>query len=74
MLVCEMDLTQLRLRAKLNIEDVAYVIGVSRQTIYNWESGRTVPTFTPKSLKKLLALYQCSLDELITAIDESTGR
>ena len=32
-----------RRKHKLSPEDVASVAGVSRQTVYNWEKGKTQP-------------------------------
>lgn len=42
-------------------EKLAEKIGVSRQTIINWEKGRTIPD--GESLVKLANCYQLSLDE-----------
>lgn len=50
----EMDLTQ---------EEVAEKIHVSRQTISNWETGRTLPDIT--SLVLISDIYNISLDKLI---------
>lgn len=50
----EMNLTQ---------EEVAKQIYVSRQTISNWENGRTLPDIN--SLVKISDIYQISLDSLI---------
>ncbi|MGX7024103.1 helix-turn-helix domain-containing protein [Vagococcus hydrophili] len=50
----EMELTQ---------ESVAEKIHVSRQTISNWETGRTLPDI--KSLVMLSDIYDISLDKLL---------
>lgn len=50
----EMNLTQ---------EEVAEKIHVSRQTISNWETGRTLPDIT--SLVLISDIYNISLDKLI---------
>ena len=52
-----------RLKAGLTQEALAQELGVSRQTISNWESGRTYPDIS--SVLKLSDLYGLSLDELL---------
>ncbi len=55
----------LRLRKEKNItqETVAEVIGVTRQTISNWELNQTTPDLD--QAMKISGLYNISLDELI---------
>lgn len=57
-------------RKELNLtqEDVAIIIHVSRQTISNWETGRTLPDI--KSLVLLSDIYEISLDKLLKEDDE----
>ena len=52
-------------RASLGLsqEDLAEKIGVTRQTIANWEKGKTYPDIG--SVLKLSDLYNVSLDELL---------
>ncbi|ALV23062.1 helix-turn-helix domain-containing protein [Carnobacterium antarcticum] len=52
-------------RKKLNLtqEEVAEKLFVSRQTISNWENGKTLPDI--ESLISISELYEISLDELI---------
>lgn len=52
-----------RIEAKLTQEQVAEVLGVSRQTISNWENGKTYPDIV--SVIKMSDLYQISLDLLL---------
>lgn len=52
-----------RKRRGLSQEDVAQRLGVSRQTVSKWETGETVPDI--RQSKKMAALYNISLDELI---------
>lgn len=59
---------ELRQRAKKSREAVAVAVGVTSQTVYNWEAGRSEPTLTPAKTLELLTLYQCSLQELVEAI------
>ena len=56
-------LSQARIGAKLTQEQVAAALGVSRQTISNWETGKTYPDIV--SVIKLSDLYEVSLDHLL---------
>ncbi len=44
-------------------EELAYKMGVSRQTIYKWETGMSFPTIN--NLKKLVDLLYIDLNDLI---------
>ena len=52
-----------RLRKELTQEAVAKEIGVSRQSLSNWENDRTYPDLA--SVLKLSDLYGLSLDDLL---------
>jgi transcriptional regulator with XRE-family HTH domain len=52
-----------RLKAKLTQEQVTEVLGVSRQTISNWENEKTFPDIV--SVVKMSDLYAVSLDHLL---------
>ena len=52
-----------RIKANLTQEQVAEVLNVSRQTISNWETGKTYPDIV--SVVKLSDLYDISLDHLL---------
>ncbi len=52
-----------RINAQLTQEQVADALGVSRQTISNWENERTYPDI--KSIIQLSDLYKISLDYLL---------
>lgn len=52
-----------RLAVQLTQEQVAENIMVSRQTISNWENGKSLPDIA--NVMKLSDLYQISLDELL---------
>lgn len=56
-------LKEARNRAGLKQEELAQTIGVSRQTVSNWENNRSYPDIG--SLMKLSDLYGISLDELL---------
>ena len=59
----EKKLKEARANAGLTQEQVAERIMVSRQTISNWENGKSLPDII--SIMKLSDLYQISLDELL---------
>lgn len=63
-------LNQARIEAKLTQEQVAAALGVSRQTISNWENGKTYPDIV--SVIKLSDLYEISLDLLLKGKDPPT--
>lgn len=52
-----------RKKHKLNQEDLAELIGVTRQTISNWELNETSPDL--KQAQKLSDIFNISMDELI---------
>lgn len=52
-----------RIKAKLTQEQVAEALGVSRQTISNWENEKTYPDIV--SVVKMSDLYNISLDHLL---------
>ena len=58
-----------RIKANLTQEQVAASLGVSRQTISNWETEKTYPDIV--SVVKMSDLYQVSLDHLLK--EESTN-
>lgn len=57
------NILRLRKSAKLSQELLAEKIGVSRQTISNWELGETSPN--PEQLKLLSKTLNISVDELL---------
>lgn len=52
-----------RIKANLTQEQVAEFLGVSRQTISNWETEKTYPDIV--SVVKMSDLYHVSLDQLL---------
>jgi transcriptional regulator with XRE-family HTH domain len=55
----------LRRREKgLTQDDIATVLGVSGQTVSNWERGRSIPTLTIDQTKTLCKILGCTLDEI----------
>jgi len=57
------NLRMLRNSSKYTLEDVAEIIGVSRQTIAKWEAGETYPDI--ENCVKLSTLFKVSLDALV---------
>ena len=52
-----------RKQAGLTQEEIAQTLHVSRQTISNWETGRSIPDIY--SLVELSNIYDISLDHLV---------
>ena len=63
---------QLRSVHSLSQEDLAEQLGVSSQTISNWENDRTVPALD--YMKKLCEEYQLSLDQLFRIETNEVGK
>lgn len=55
-------LKKLRKEKNFSLEYVAEKVDVSRQTVAKWEAGETLPDVV--KCKKLMDLYESSLDEL----------
>ncbi|MBW4668422.1 MAG: helix-turn-helix domain-containing protein [Cyanomargarita calcarea GSE-NOS-MK-12-04C] len=66
-----MNIRQLRERKKLRTVDVASRLDVGESTIRNWEKGRTIPRLRIDQFNDLLVLYDCTFDELWTAVKKS---
>lgn len=58
----------LRKRLGLTQEQTARAIGVRPATLSNWEAGHA-PRVTPSLIKKMMEVYNCSLDDLIEAFE-----
>lgn len=58
------NLRVLRLNERYSMEDIAEIIGVSRQAVAKWESGETLPDI--EKCVKLAKLYKVSLDALVS--------
>lgn len=72
------NLRNLRMRERYSMEDIAEIIGVSRQSVAKWESGESLPDI--EKCVKLAKLYKVTLDVLvsdavdITVDDEENGK
>lgn len=60
----ESALARLRRIHDVTQKQVADALGVTVQTISNWEVGRVEPKLTIRQFKALLKILQCSADEL----------
>lgn len=60
-----------RMRSGLTQEAAAEALGVSRQTISNWENGKTYPDIV--SVVKMSDLYDISLDRLLKENSSDSG-
>ncbi|MEQ8537585.1 MAG: helix-turn-helix transcriptional regulator [Coleofasciculus sp. D1-CHI-01] len=57
-------LMQLRKRLGLTQKQVADAVGVTDQTVSNWEAGRHIPKLYPAQMKMLCDLLNLTLEEL----------
>ena len=60
----ESEFVALRIEAGLTQKQIADGLGVSEQTVRNWEQGKHPPRLTIPQVKKLCSLLHKSLDEL----------
>lgn len=58
----------LRKRLGMTQEQAAKLIGIRPATLSGWETGRT-PRMAPSLVKRMMEVYQCTLDELIQAFE-----
>lgn len=52
-----------RARSRLSVADVSRALGRSRDTLTNWEAGKTAPTAV--DLLAIVTLYRCSADWIL---------
>jgi putative transcriptional regulator len=62
-----MNMKELRKRSGKRAEEIAAQLGVAMSTVRNWEQLKNVPRMTPVSMKRVMEVYNCTLDELIEA-------
>ncbi|MBD2207601.1 helix-turn-helix transcriptional regulator [Calothrix sp. FACHB-1219] len=55
---------RLRARAGLTQRQVAEAMGLTVQTVSNWENGVRIPKLSPKETMSLCRVLNCSLEEL----------
>lgn len=61
----------LRLRAGLTQRAVSVALDVRENTVGDWERGNAEPRLPLSKVRKLIELYQCTLDELIDAFEDN---
>ena len=57
------NLEYLRKEKKLSQEDLAFELGVSRQSVSKWESGAAYPETA--RMVSMCKIFDCTLDELM---------
>ena len=57
------NLETIRKSKKISQEELAELIGVSRQTIYKWEAGICLPNLN--KIEKLLEVLNVSIEKLL---------
>jgi DNA-binding XRE family transcriptional regulator len=60
-----------RRQQSLTQDDVAIALGVSGQSVSNWERGRSIPTLTVDQMKTLCKIFNCTLEEIPSSGDIS---
>jgi len=70
----DLDLRGLRERAGLKAEKVVYDLGIAMSTLRNWEQGKHQPTMTPEQTRRFLEVYNCTLEELESAVTASSSK
>jgi putative transcriptional regulator len=59
-----------RRKAKLSQKELGERLGVSAQTVSEWERGNRLPNITPAQTAELCRSLAVSLDELVILFDE----
>lgn len=59
------SMLKLREKAGLTQRQVALAVGVTDQTVSNWETGQRVPRLSPEQTFKLCQALNCELKDLI---------
>jgi len=57
-------LMRLRTLRHLTQKELADALGVTENTVANWERGRAIPKLTPSQFKTLVKMLQIGLEEL----------
>lgn len=58
------ELVRLRQQLELTQEELAEELGVTAQTVANWENGRAIPRLSIPQFKKLCRILRRSAEEL----------
>lgn len=67
------SLMRLRTLRFITQKQLADALGVTENTVANWERGRAVPKLTPAQFKTLLKVLQITADELPDNFGSSSG-
>lgn len=67
------ELVRLRQELQLTQEELAEALGVTVQTVANWERGRAVPRLTIPQFKKLCQILGRSAEELPDTLGPQTN-
>ncbi|MBR1814760.1 MAG: helix-turn-helix transcriptional regulator [Lachnospiraceae bacterium] len=62
------QLQKLRIEKGLTPEELAARLGISRQTVYNWEKNEVYPPV--ETIRQLAMLFGCSTDHLLACDGE----
>ncbi len=57
-------IVSLRKQHNLSQRDIAYALGITDQTVSNWEQGRSEPRLTIRQVVLLCRILDCSLTDL----------
>lgn len=52
-----------RAKRKMSLEAMAAELGVTRKTVYNWETAGNIPQ---SALEKMSSMFGCSIDYLLS--------
>lgn len=64
----------LRQKNGLTLQQVADELGVHLKTVHRWETGESPPMISLRRAEILTRLFNCSIDELASAYEESRER
>lgn len=67
----ESNLVKLREKRDLTQKKIAETLGVTEQTVRNWEQGKAVPKLTIAQTKALCRLLNLSIEELPDSLGPS---
>lgn len=56
-------------KLNMSLVDLAAAFGVSRQTLFNWMNGNSIPT--RKNLESIIQVTRCSLNEIKLALRDN---
>jgi transcriptional regulator with XRE-family HTH domain len=68
------NLKELRLQKGLTQEKLAIILDVRVKTVSDWERGVKQPRMIPSRMLFLCQTLNCSLEELVLAIEESNNK